>query len=685
MLKFFKNLFTKKQEPIEVEKPIEPIENLPKDGKNIAIQKNDNSDGNTQINNYNIYPNKEVDKDKEITKIPRRNPKNLIGRNTTLERIRKEILEDKQIVLLNAMGGLGKTALAEAYTFKYYDDYDEMVWLSNADESDDPRSAFVSNERLMKRYQIQTENKKVEELFEELCSKMNNSNQGKRKLLVLDNFNQKIEAHLRTIPQQPNWDVLFTSRQKIGDLSKISVDFLESDDAFEMFKFYYCEGECSEAEEDKLIMIPSILKIFGYHTLTIEILAKAMRKRSYDFDTMIDALKKNIAVNDKTRHSGGENIEKIKSYLIKIFSIVELNEAETNLLKQFVCLPGDYIAFYSKREERNLCHLLIESELENEEAENKSKLSETLIELYEKGWLMYNAVTGEYKMHTVVKEVLSETLNVQQEDITGLINKITRLLSLDATKENPIDKFKWTPFGTAILKQIKESTSEISTLQNNLALRLQGAGDYSGAQAYLEKALISDEKNFGPDHPTTAVSYSNLALVLKALGNYSGAQVYLEKALISDEKNFGPDHPTTAVSYSNLALVLKDLGDYSGAKAYLEKALISAEKNFGPDHPTTAVRYSNLALVLQDLGDYSGAKAYLEKALISAEKNFGPDHPTTANRYNNFAGLLYRMKDYELAFYYIQKAKETWQNIYPQGHPRLKIVEEWYEIIKKEL
>ena len=61
----------------------------------------------------------------------------------------------------------------------------------------------------------------------------------------------------------------------------------------------------------------------------------------------------------------------------------------------------------------------------------------------------------------------------------------------------------------------------------------------------------------------------------------------------SDEQNFGPEHPTTAVRYSNLALVLQDLGDYAGAKELLEKAMRSDEQNFGPEHPTTAVRFES--------------------------------------------------------------------------------------------
>ena len=118
----------------------------------------------------------------------------------------------------------------------------------------------------------------------------------------------------------------------------------------------------------------------------------------------------------------------------------------------------------------------------------------------------------------------------------------------------------------------------------------------------------------------------------------------MEKATASAEKNFGPDHPTTAVSYSNLALVLQDLGDYAGAKGLLEKATASAEKNFGPDHPTTAVSYSNLALVLKDLGDYAGALELSGKALPIFQHVLPEGHPYIKKASNNYKSIKDLMK-----------------------------------------
>lgn len=218
-------------------------------------------------------------------------------------------------------------------------------------------------------------------------------------------------------------------------------------------------------------------------------------------------------------------------------------------------------------------------------------------------------------------------------------------------------------------ESIDSSEEIISSICNDLALVLQNLGDYQQAKIYLEKALNSSIKNFGEEHPTTAIRYSNLATVLKDLRDYPQAKVYLEKSLNSHIKNFGEEHPTTATCYSNLATVLQDLGEYTQAKIYLEKALNSNIKNFGKEHPTTAICYSNLAMVLQDLGEYPQAKIYLEKALDSNIKNFGEEHPTTVMCYSNLATVLQNLGEYPQAKIYLEKALNSSIKKFGEKHP----------------
>ena len=159
-------------------------------------------------------------------------------------------------------------------------------------------------------------------------------------------------------------------------------------------------------------------------------------------------------------------------------------------------------------------------------------------------------------------------------------------LHFDKASDNPVDKFIWIPFGKTIVNLVGEDGSEaISMLQNNLGVMLDYFGDYEGARVLVEKSLAFYEKNFGKDHPETAILYSNLGLRLKNLGDYQGARTLLEKAMASDEKNFGKDHPSTAIRYSNLALVLQALGNYEGALELSAKSITIFRKALPAGHP----------------------------------------------------------------------------------------------------
>ncbi|MEZ5045324.1 MAG: tetratricopeptide repeat protein [Saprospiraceae bacterium] len=503
--------------------------------------------------------------------------------------------------------------MANAYVFQFYEEYQLIAWITQ--NAEDIADDFVQNKGLIRSLEIDTEGKEADAVFLEVLLRLHQQ-KGHPKLFIIDNATQAIEQYLDKLPAQPEWHLLVTSRERIHGLHPMSLDFLSPEEAILLFKKH-----CTTIKEEALIK--EVVETVDYHTLTIEILAKTAEKQRTDIQDLKRALEQDLRANVKTRHSKN-NIEKITSYLSTIFTISGLDEKEIGLMKQFASLPP---VFHS--------YELLDELIDPQASESADFFSETLANLVEKGWLIKEEATDNYKMHRIIIDITQTKAAIEPDDIAPLIEQVTSKLSMDYTKDNPIDKFQWIPYGNAILKALPTSdAAPIANLQNNLALVLKDLGDYQGAKTLLEKAMQSDEHNFGKDHPTTAVRYSNLALVLQDLGDYQGAKTLLEKAMQSDEHNFGKDHPTTAVRYSNLALVLQDLGDYQGAKTLLEKAMQSAEHNFGKDHPTTAVRYSNLALVLQDLGDYQGAKTLLEKAMQSDEHHFGKDHPNTAGSYS---------------------------------------------------
>ncbi len=547
------------------------------------------------------------------------------------------------------MGGIGKTSLAAAYVAQEYNNYNHIVWISNnsADIADD----FVQDIELLISLELHDQTGSRDEIFYNV-SKALRSIEESPNLMVIDNAGVNITYRLAQLPSKPCWHVLVTAREKIAGMYPMQVDFLKPPDAIKLFKKH-----CWRFRDDK--EIKAIVETVDYHTLTIEILARTAQLHRTTFFDLLNAIKNNVRANIPTGHSNQAKIERVRTYLETIFNFSDLDENERWLLKQFVALPPEFQSY----------ELLVEL-IEPEQSDRADVFSELLENLAGKGWLLRDAERDSYKMHRVVREAIQAKLQITPQDIESLLTNVTRKLRIDQTRDNPVDKFAWIPYGEAIEALVGQyEVQSVSLLQDKLGWIMREFGDYARAKSLHERALASDEKNLGANHPDVAVACGNLAGVLKDLGDYAGAKVLLERALASAEQSLGADHPVTAVRCSNLATVLQDLGDYAGAKVLLERALASAEQHLGAEHPTTAVRRSNLALVLQDLGDYADAKVLLERALASVEKNFGADHPSTAVSCSNLAMVLQALGDYAGAKVLLEHALASDEQNFGADHP----------------
>jgi len=105
-------------------------------GDNTAGDKIVHGDKVTGIKTVINYPSKKKDKSKELTFLHTINPKNIIGRKDDLSNLHQLLSDNKEVVVVNGMGGIGKTTLAAAYAFEYYDHYEYIAWITQNDTED---------------------------------------------------------------------------------------------------------------------------------------------------------------------------------------------------------------------------------------------------------------------------------------------------------------------------------------------------------------------------------------------------------------------------------------------------------------------------------------------------------------------------------------------------------------------
>ncbi len=290
-------------------------------------------DQGTYIENQIIEGQKQIPK--HLTPLQKTNPDNIIGRTVDLTNLRQQLQDQHQIVVVNGIGGVGKTTLAEAYIFQYENDYEHIAWITN--NADALSDDFVQNASLMRNLGIDAAGIDPKALFTVLCDALRNLS-GSPNLLVMDNADASAKNYLDILPKPPNWHVLFTSREKIPHVTPIDLSTLKPEEAKALFKKH-----CTSITDDAAI--DALTKSVEYHTLTIEILAKTAENRFLSADELKNAIEKDIKANIHTKHAGTNKTERVTSYLLSIFNMDDLENPHIWLLQQFACLPPEYFEF----------------------------------------------------------------------------------------------------------------------------------------------------------------------------------------------------------------------------------------------------------------------------------------------------------------------------------------------------
>ncbi|MDF9799017.1 tetratricopeptide (TPR) repeat protein [Catalinimonas alkaloidigena] len=556
---------------------------------------------------------------------------NIVGREKDLEELRRRLLEDNKLSLINGMGGIGKTTLAAVYLNTYKDEYVHIAWLTIETSLED---AIIANHDLLTNLKLQDVS--PEELLNASLNQLRNLHSSKPNLLVLDNATERLAKLYDHLPKAPHWHVLVTSREMIELFSVMELGFLTEEEAIALFQKHNSNFNEEETR--------SFVQDVECHTLTIEILAKSAKKNRWNAEKIKQAISLDEKAGIATSHSGHEKIDRITSYLIQIFQLSSLDEQEKYILKQFTALPNQWIGYD-----------LLTNLLQVEQLTWKEDFPGTLEDLYEKGYLLKDK--DSYKMHPVLVEALSPQLKTSANELKLLIEGVAKLISYDQDKDSPIDKSTYIPFGDAILQHASvTSTPKISVLQNDIGMLYYVLGQYEQARDLLEDSLNGDITSFGETHPRIAIRRSNLGLIYKELGEFEKARELFEKALLSDIVNFGAFHAKVAMDQAGLGLVYHALGRLKDAEILLNQTLEYNKTNLGEKHPAVASDKSNLGLLYADMGQFAQAKNLLEEALLSDIANFGEKHPNVAIRQSNLGTIHHDLGEYEKALDLLDKA-----------------------------
>ena len=513
-----------------------------------------NAGGNVHIGDYFVTYNNYFAAQK--VKIPHRltnniptNADHILGRATELAQAHDHLAQHQATVLFNGIGGIGKTALASKYMAIYGSEYKHLAWITVQSTL---AEAFTNNAPLLTSLQITQQvqdyiaAKQLDKAFAFLFHQLNLL---ERTLVVIDNANDlddldKYEHLFDTAACH----FLLTTRTYPTDWVTVPIDVLPEDEALFLFKKLH---PSVKANDDQ---IKSLLSKLYYHTLLIELVAKALESSTYLFDEMEEMIEKqfihNETLNELDVSTGKhgrvvkENVKKskIEDYIWLIFSQVKgLEDKSKNILKSIALFPLALLMERSQLKE----HLIF--------FDVKNPMP-TLTMLVERGWIDKAKGLEDntyYKMHPLVADVVVvvEHLDVDAHYADNYIKYIANLMlhnTIDSNN-NLLEKKLYNPFAERLVSLFyAQNTERVAELLYQLNWYNQQLGYYDKALRYSERSLQIAESLSDINAHIVARGQNTLAVVYRELERYAEAAVLLEKALILGEKQFGKEHPSVS-------------------------------------------------------------------------------------------------------------------------------------------
>ncbi|MFN0176250.1 MAG: NB-ARC domain-containing protein [Saprospiraceae bacterium] len=526
---------------------------------------------------------------------------------TSSKKIADALETGNDLLLLNGMGGVGKTTLAGFYMERYAARYQHIAWISC---SGDFRSDLV-NQLNRQRIPGLPDTENVPELFAAMLLSMEDL--PGPNLLIADNLNTEtqIDDLVQYKPQFPrNWKMLLTARCNTGAFPDHAIGVLSEVEATALFSRHYqlragdTDTQCKEL----------LLKV-GRHTLAVEFIAKTLAQLpNWNLERMLRHFNEKgladlgTAASVSTAHSKDMRVL-MEDYLRAIFEVNlgALGERSGELLAQLAMFPAQPHPF------KLLCQVLGC----DEEAEQDS-LAASLNHLKNNGLLEDLGVDGWY-LHPLLQEVARHKWPPSYEAAAPILDRLENALDNWALPESLV----LMPYAAVLMEQLKFEDARLAGICWSISIRYYDIGDFLNSERFIREASrlfdVAGEKRF---HAST----------LQRLGGLTMAQGRLDEALFffkqenKIKEELHKANPESEDLKNVLAISYSKLGDILQAQDKMDEAMIFFEKYYQLNeelyaaNPHSETLKDGLSISYERLGSIFREQGKMDEALIFFEK-----------------------------------------------------------------
>ena len=637
--------------------------------------------------------------------------RNFIAREKEFEKMNK-LLSVNHYLILEGMGGIGKTELAKQYASKYKYDIFQFVRFQDSIEYTIAHNLKFDNFDDKSYFDNYKPTEAINELFNKKISFLLSCKE--KKLIIIDNEGA---AHIeKIIAPHGEYDIICTTREKSGGDSVLEIPVMQDDDLMKLFCEYYKRPLSSNDKP----LVQDIINLVSGHTMTVMIIALAMQANHENAQGMLELLKRGLDTEFPTgiqiKKEGISDEERLMyCHLTNLFDMTILKEN-----KDYTCIMTNMAIVPCSGIDLKIFYEWALFEWYN--IDGKYKHMNKLINLR---WIQHDEQTNKLSLHPVISDIATSQLKPDSQKCKSLILRMVSFvescigqtyiehaignemlnIAYQRINDETMDtanlykcygdtfailsdyasSLRCYKKAVAMLENIQsEPCVDVSKIYSDIARAYFNLRKYDDSLNWHKKTLDIDEALFGTEHPYTAFVYNNMGLCYASQGkNDEALELYQKAASVnfseySDEiQHFAP------IIYDNIARIYSEQGKYDEALELYYENLKIHEKNFGKENVIVYTAKNNIANIHAIQGKYEEALELYRQFLNVYEKTLGVNHIIIGGIYGDIALIYIMQNELEKALEWFQKAQNNYENVFGANHQQTIKTTKFVELIQK--
>jgi Tetratricopeptide repeat len=589
--------------------------------------------------------------------VPQRN-KNFTGRHEILQKLRQSISGSVTAVLpdagslpqaLQGMGGVGKTAVAIEYAYRYRSEYDVVWWIP----ADQP--ALVRSSLAALAGHLRLPPAGIETSAAAVLDALRRGQPYRRWLLIFDNADQP-EDLLGFLPSGPG-DVLVTSRNHRWDsiAEAVPLDVFSRAESTAFLARRVSRG----LDETDAVRLAEDL---GDLPLALEQAGALQAETGMSAEQYLRLLKEHTA----EIMAEGRALEYPQSMTAAWnVSVSQLSQHLPEAMELLRCcaffgpepIPVDLFRRSTQATQTRIRDLLVDPIL----------LARAIRELAR--FALVKIDGRAIVVHRLIQALLREAID--EAERPGYQHDAHLILAAGGPKD-PDDSRLWPRYAELVAHVTSPVTGLASckdTAVRDLALDivryLSRSGDHESSRLLAEQFISQWTQDSGPDDRAVLTMQRHLGDALRELGSYSEANSLDEGTRRRARSVLGERDPLTLTLTNSLAADLRARGEFAEARSLDLTSLELHEQELGSQNPQTLRVMNNLAIDHGLNSDYwTSRELYRKTYVLQSEAQAGVSFSEVLNSWNGLARAVRLCSDFT-------EARDLGEDAYDYGRAQL--------------